>query len=74
MAGISPLVSMQLAGVALEGLSLRFNNYVDMLIKAVPDITKVQRVSILVHNGHLANNDLTMKQEHLFNFHSCKVR
>ncbi|KAG0583730.1 hypothetical protein KC19_3G158800 [Ceratodon purpureus] len=43
MAGVSPLVSMQLAGVALEGLSLRFNNYVDMLIKAVPDTTKVQK-------------------------------
>lgn len=41
MAGVSPLVSMQLAGVALEGLALRFNNYVDMLIKAVPDTSKV---------------------------------
>ncbi|XP_073387073.1 exocyst complex component EXO84B isoform X2 [Physcomitrium patens] len=43
MAGVSPLVSMQLAGVALEGLAVRFNNYVDMLIKAVPDFSEVKR-------------------------------
>lgn len=48
MAGVSPLVSMQLAGVALEGLAVRFNNYVDMLIKAVPDFSEVKRVRILL--------------------------
>jgi len=68
MAGVSPLISMQLAGVALEGLALRFNNYVDMLIKAVPDTSKVQKVSISLQNGHLPQNDLTKNQEHHFSF------
>lgn len=45
MAGVSPLVSMRLAGVALEGLTSRFIKYIDMLLKAVPDIAKVQKVS-----------------------------
>lgn len=66
MAGVSPLVSMQLAGVALEGLALRFNNYVDMLIKAVPDTSKVLEVSISLQSGHLPQNDLTKNQEHYF--------
>lgn len=59
MAGVSPLVSMQLTGLALDGLSLRFNIYVDVLMKAVPDITKILKVSILLHNGHLPQSDLT---------------
>jgi hypothetical protein len=33
---VAPLISMQLGGPTLDGLSLLFDQYVDMLIKAVP--------------------------------------
>lgn len=43
--GVSPLISLRLAGVALEGLSIRFHRYIDMLIEAVPDPKGNGRVS-----------------------------
>lgn len=33
---VAPLISMQLGGPTLDGLSMLFDQYVDMLIKAVP--------------------------------------
>lgn len=33
---VAPLISMQLGGHTLDGLSLVFDQYIDMLIKAVP--------------------------------------
>ncbi|XP_024397574.1 exocyst complex component EXO84B isoform X2 [Physcomitrium patens] len=33
---VAPLISMQLGGPTLDGLSMLFDHYVDMLIKAVP--------------------------------------
>lgn len=34
---MAPLISMQLGGPTLDGLSMLFDQYVDMLIKAVPN-------------------------------------
>lgn len=36
MEDVAPLISMQLGGPTLDGLSMLFDHYVDMLIKAVP--------------------------------------
>lgn len=36
MEDVAPLISMQLGGPTLDGLSMLFDQYVDMLIKAVP--------------------------------------
>lgn len=33
---VAPLISMQLGGPTLDGLSMLFDQYVDMLIKAIP--------------------------------------
>ncbi|XP_024401017.1 exocyst complex component EXO84B [Physcomitrium patens] len=35
---VAPLISMQLGGPTLDGLSMLFDQYVDMLIKAVPSL------------------------------------
>lgn len=34
---VAPLISMQLGGPTLDGLSMLFDQYIDMLIKAVPN-------------------------------------
>ncbi len=35
--GVSPLKSMHLGGVSLEGISKLFKQYIDILIMAIPD-------------------------------------
>jgi hypothetical protein len=48
--GVSPIKSMHLGGVSLEGISKLFKQYIDILIMAIPDPggdPKLQRVSNL---------------------------
>lgn len=46
MEGVYPLISLHLAGFVLEGLCLLFNDYIAMLIKAVPGLARDGKVSV----------------------------
>jgi hypothetical protein len=46
MEGVYPLISLHLAGFVMEGLCLLFNDYISMLIKAVPGLARDGQVSV----------------------------
>lgn len=54
MEGVYPLISLHLAGFVLEGLCLLFNDYIAMLIKAVPGLARDGKVSVYLLSRNIA--------------------